>query len=127
MFKNALNDIVLIVMWVMTSTKSITYDENGKLIMRQTELYVPPKHFEWKKPSFKVDIQSCEDGAVIEIISDTFVKGVYIDFENCDPILSSNFFDLTNGEKYTVYAKTDRTADELYASLKIMSVYDVGR
>jgi rubrerythrin len=25
------------------------YNEDGELIMRQTELYVPPKHFEWDK------------------------------------------------------------------------------
>ncbi|MBQ8164114.1 MAG: glycoside hydrolase family 2 protein [Clostridia bacterium] len=103
------------------------YDENGNMIMRQVELYVPPKFFEWKKPSFTVDIQGCENGAVIEISSDVFAKGVYIDFENCDPILSSNFFDLADGEKHTVSVKTDMSADELSASLKIVCVYDIGR
>ncbi len=103
------------------------YDKEGKLIMRQTELFVPPKFFEWKKPSFKVDVRECEDGAVLTISTDTLAKGVYIDFDDCDPSLSSNFFDLVNGEKYTVYIKTDKSAEELYSSLKILSVYDIGK
>ena len=103
------------------------YDENGELVMRQTELYVPPKHFEWKKPSFTVNIKQIEDGVRIEISSDVFAKGVYIDFDDCDPSLSSNFFDITNREKYTVIAKTDKSPNELYSLLKILSVYDIGR
>lgn len=103
------------------------YDENGKFVMRQTELFVPPKFFEWKKPSFEVDIKNSENGIVIEISSNTFAKGVYIDFDNCDPILSTNFFDLANYEKYKVTVETDKTAEELLTSLKIMSVYDIGK
>ena len=30
------------------------YNENGELIMTQTELYVPPKHFEWDKTDIAV-------------------------------------------------------------------------
>lgn len=37
------------------------------------------------------------------------------------------YFDLTNKESYKVIAKTDFTAKELEKSLKIMSVYDIGR
>lgn len=103
------------------------YDKDGKLIIRQTELFVSPKHFEWKKPSFKTDIQQCEGGATLEISADTFAKGVYIDFDSCDPSLSDNFFDLVSGEKYTVYIKSDKSAEALKSSLKILSVYDIGK
>lgn len=103
------------------------YDEKGELIMRQTELFVKPKHFEWKKPNFNVEIEDTEGGAILKISSDTFAKGVYIDFDNCDPILSSNFFDLTNGDKYCVHIKTDKTSKQLYHGIKIMSTYDIGR
>ncbi|MBE6674995.1 MAG: glycoside hydrolase family 2 protein [Ruminococcaceae bacterium] len=103
------------------------YDKDGSLIMTQTELFVPPKFFEWKKPSFSVDIQESEGGATLTISADTFAKGVYIDFEDCDPTLSSNFFDLVNGEKYTVHIKTDTSAEALKSSLKILSVYDIGK
>lgn len=103
------------------------FDENGELIMRQTELYVPPKFFEWEKPEFSVDIKEACGEAVIEISSSTLAKGVYIDFEGCDPKLSTNFFDIVNGEVYTVRAKTDIGAKELLKQIKIKSVYDIGR
>ena len=103
------------------------YDENGELIMRQTELYVPPKFFEWKKPELSVNITDADGEAVIEISSNTFAKGVYIDFDSCDPKLSTNFFDIVNGEVYTVNAKTDVAAEELLKQIRIKSVYDIGR
>ena len=103
------------------------YDENGELIMRQTELYTPPKFFEWEKPQITVNMTEGDGEIAIELSSDTFAKGVYIDFENCDPKLSTNFFDIVNGEVYTVRAKTDIGAKELLKQIKIKSVYDIGR
>ena len=103
------------------------YDENGELIMRQTELYVPPKFFEWKKPVFDVEIKKTEGGALIEISADVFAKGVYVDFENCDPKLSTNFFDIVNGKKYQIYAETDVDVSVLKDNIVLKSVYDIGR
>ena len=103
------------------------YDENNVLIMRQTELYVPPKFFEWNKPVFNIDIKKSEDGAVIEISSDVFAKGVYVDFDSCDPVLSENFIDVVNGEKYKIFAKTDTDIETLKRSIVVKSVYDIGK
>ena len=95
--------------------------------MRQTELYVPPKFFEWNKPVFNIDIKKSEDGAVIEISSDVFAKGVYVDFDSCDPVLSENFIDVVNGEKYKIFAKTDTDIETLKRSIVVKSVYDIGK
>ena len=103
------------------------YDENGNIIMRQLELFVVPKHFEWKKPNFSIEANSCEDGVEISVSSDVFAKGVFIDLENTDINLSSNFFDLTNNEKYIVFAKTEKSPSEILSEMKITSVYDIGR
>ena len=103
------------------------YDEAGNLMMRQTELYVVPKFFAWKKPNLTVELKDTEDGVILTIASDTFAKGVYVDFADCDPELSSNFFDLVNGEPYCVTVRSDRTAEELKKSLTIKTVYDIGR
>lgn len=103
------------------------YDKYGKLIMRQTEMFSEPKHFEWKKPDISVNIKDYDDGVLIEVSSDTFAKGVCIDFENTDLVLSDNFFDLISEEKYTVYGKTSKSADELMNEIKIMTVYDIGK
>ena len=59
--------------------------------------------------------------------SNTFAKGVNIDFDGIDVVLSDNFFDLTDNKPYVVTAKTTCSAKELKKALKIMSVYDIGR
>ena len=64
---------------------------------------------------------------LITLTADCFAKGVYLDFEGCDPELSANFFDLTDGTPYTVKASCQESAEELQNSLRIMTVYDIGR
>ena len=103
------------------------YNKNGNFIMRQTELFVPPKHFEWKKPDIKTEISVLGDKTVIDISSDTFAKGVYIDFDNIDCILSDNFFDLTDKACYRVMVETEHTPHELKKQMKIMSVFDIDK
>ena len=102
-------------------------DKNGNLIVRQTELFAPPKHFHWEKPQIKIDMADCAEGVKIDISSNTFAKGIYIDFDEYDCVLSDNFFDVTNKEKYTVTAKTTHSAEELKKVVQILSVYDIGR
>lgn len=103
------------------------YSDTGSLVMRQSELYVKPKHFEWKRPSFNVDISRHSNVTTLEITADTFAKGVYIDFEDCDPEMSDNFIDLPENQKHQITLKTDKTPSELLRSIRIMSVYDIGR
>ena len=103
------------------------YSEDGKLIMRETELYVPPKHFEWDKTDIAIDISRCENGTEIKLTSNGFAKGVYVDFDGCDPKLSDNFIDLVNKEPYIIKVETDVAAEELKKSISIKTVYDIGR
>ena len=103
------------------------YDKNGKFIMRQTELFVPPKHFEWKKPIITTEISVSGDKTVIDISSDTFAKGVFIDFADFDCVLSDNFFDLTDKKCCQVTVKTEHTPQELKEQMKIISVFDIDK
>ena len=101
------------------------YDENGTFIMRQTELFVPDKHFSYLKPSFQVELADTEDGVAINVTADVFAKGVCIDFQQDDIVLSDNYFALTDGKPYRVMARTQKTAKELREELTIQSVYDI--
>ena len=103
------------------------YDKNGNFIMRQTELFVPPKHFDWKKPNIKAEISVSGDKTVIDISSDTFTKGVFIDFTDFDCKLSDNFFDITDKKCYQVTVETDHTPQELKKQMKIISVFDIDK
>ena len=99
----------------------------GIFITRSTQILTTAKHFNWKKPEFEVDITDCEDGVEIKIKSNVFAKNVRIDFDEYDCVLSDNFFDITNREYYVISSKTNHKAQELKKSLKIISVYDIGR
>ncbi len=101
------------------------FDENGNLVMRQSELMVPSKHFEWLEPAVKVSFRDAEGGVEITVSSDVFTKGVELDFEDFDCVLSDNFFSITSPEPYTVTARTNKTAAELEAALKVKTVYDI--
>lgn len=106
---------------------AVLYDANGKEIMRQTELFVKPKHYEWQKPQVSMRAEKCQDGVVLFASADCFAKGVYVDFENADCVLSENFFDLTDGQEKKVYISTECTPEELLGQMRIKSVYDIGR
>ena len=102
------------------------YDNNGNLISRQTQLFTAPKHFEWRRPSIGLAFRDTEDGVEISVSSNVFAKGVYIDFEDKDVVLSDNFFDITHEEPYTVTVKSPYTAKELKDSVNVLTVYDIG-
>ena len=89
------------------------YDGAGNFLMRQTELLVPAKHFSWLPPHLDFQCADVEGGVEIAVTSDVFTKGVAIDFDTFDCVLSDNFFDLTDGRPYRVTARTDRSAAQL--------------
>lgn len=103
------------------------YDKDGNFVTRNTQLLCEAKHFEFKKPEIKVDITDIDGGVEFKVSSDVFAKGVYIDFEGIDLVLSDNFFDLTDKEPYAIISTTEYTAEQLKKAVKVMTVYDIGR
>ena len=101
------------------------YDEQGRFLMRQVELLVPAKHFQWRKPAFDVRISPVPGGAEISVQADVFAKGVFLDFRDFDCVLSDNFFALTTPAPYRVTVQTSRSVEELEQNLTIKSVYDI--
>lgn len=101
------------------------YDADGRFLMRQTELLVPAKHFEWQQPALDLQFTDTQDGVEITVRSNVFAKGVAIDFRDFDCVLSDNFFDITSAEPYRVVARTNRAAEELRSNVTVKSVFDV--
>ena len=101
------------------------YDGAGNFLMRQTELLVPAKHFSWLPPHLDFQCADVEGGVEIAVTSDVFTKGVAIDFDSFDCVLSDNFFDLTDGQPYRVTARTDRSAAQLLDHLLYKTVNDI--
>ncbi len=103
------------------------YDSDGNFVTRNTQLLCEAKHFEFKKPEINVDLCDIDGGVKFSVSSNVFAKGVSIDFEGIDLVLSDNFFDLTDDKPYAIMAKTNYSSEELGKVIKIMSVYDIGR
>lgn len=101
------------------------YDEQGNFLARRCETLVPPKHFLWKKPQITTAFRDVEEGVEIQVSSDVFASGVFLDFRNFDCVLSDNFFPLTDGKPYRVTVKTTRSARELEKNLLVKTVYDI--
>ncbi len=101
------------------------YDENGCLIMRNCELGVLPKQYDFIKPNIKVTAENKDGGVLLSFNSDVFAKNVEVDFKNHDITLSDNYFDITNKDVYSVFADTKLSADELISELTLRTVYDI--
>ena len=103
------------------------FDEKDNFIMRQIELLVPPKYFKWENPNINTEFKKAEDGVKITVTADCFAKGVYIDFDDIDCVLTDNFFNITNKEGYTVKAVARFDIEELEKRVTVKSVYDIPR
>ena len=101
------------------------YDDNGNFIMRQTELFVPPKRFKWPEPNITVSAKDSDRGVELYVKSDKFAKNVEIDFANHDIILSDNYIDITDKNEYRIICNTNLRANELLSDITIKSVYDI--
>lgn len=89
-----------------------SFVSEGKEVGCGTVLFVPAKHFEFKKPEIR-----CEqvDGKTFKIEADTFCKFVNVEFEE-DVILSDNFFDLVPGQEKIITAeKKMQEIPEIYS------------
>ena len=100
-------------------------DEQGSLVQRQVEMQVPCKHFEWERPTVTAEFRDVDGGVEIAVTGDTFTRGVMLDFDGFDCVLTDNFFSITDAEPSIVTARTDRSAAELKAALTVKTVYDI--
>lgn len=103
----------------------ILTDKEGNIIMTQTLLYVKPKRFNFKKPKLNAEIKKEGRNIYITVRSDTFAKGVMVDFKNADLELSDNFFDITKPDGVTICADSDLQEEELLKNIMLKSVYDI--
>lgn len=93
--------------------------------MTQTVLFTKPKHYDWKKPNISVSATKQGNKVAFSVSSDCYARGVELDFENIDIVLSDNYFDIVDREPVTVTAETDVNTETLLKELKLKSTYDI--
>lgn len=100
--------------------------ENGIVISRGTNLFVKPKYFTFKVPTYQVEVTEEEEDFRIHIKSDVYASYVELDLDE-DVVFEDNYFDITSKEGVWVTVskkefKKQITAEELGAKLRIRSV-----
>jgi beta-mannosidase len=101
-------------------------DRDGNIISEESLLFTKPKHFKFLNPNIKTVVSKEKDKFVLEITVDNYAKGVCIDFEGFDCILSDNYFDMSD-KKLIVIDKIDKdiTEENILQNINIHSVYNI--
>lgn len=103
---------------------------DGEIISGGCVIPCPPKYFDFEAPEITFKAYEKEGKIYIDFESDVFAKGVFVDFEGFDAVLSDNYFDLVMDGKKTVSILSSTnpvTADEVMKSIKIKSVFDMDK
>lgn len=102
--------------------------EGSFAVSKKTMLFVPEKHFLFKKPKFKTVLTGQDRRFSLTIASDVFVKDMEIDFDGVDVIFDDNYFDLTSDApvkiSFTVIGGIE-TAFHLKDIMQLRSVFDL--
>ena len=102
--------------------------EGAATLSHGTLLFVPEKHFKFKKPTIKAEIVGSDRKFSITLMSDVFVKDLELDFLDADAVFSQNYIDITADApikiSFSVVGGLE-TAYHLNNSLQMRSVYDL--
>lgn len=102
--------------------------EGSFTLSRKTMLFVPEKHFIFKKPKIKAVISGQDRRFSLTLSSDVFVKDMEIGFDGVDVVFDDNYFDLTSEApvkiNFTVTGGMETTY-HLKDALEMRSVYDL--
>lgn len=102
--------------------------EGSSILGRGTMLFVPEKHFKFKKPNIHALISGADRRFSITLASNVFVKDLEIGFDGVDAVFEDNYIDLTSNAPvkigFTVTGGIE-TAFHLKELLEIRSVVDL--
>ncbi len=102
--------------------------EGSTALSRKTMLFVPEKHFAFKKPNLKAEINGQGKNFSITVSADRFVKDLEIGFSDVDAVFEDNYFDITSEAPIKICFTVSGdgiTADRLKKSLELRSVVDL--
>lgn len=110
---------------------AVTYIHGDGRIQRETEVFVPYKHMNLRKPQIKTQVKDMGDAYEISLYADTFVNYTALDFADVDAIFSDNFVAISgegpvvirlNKEDITGGTFTD--AEDLQKRLMVKNIND---
>ena len=102
--------------------------DGDTLLSRDVMLFVPEKHFNFKKPSLKTSISGEGSSFYLVLSADCFVKDLEIDLDLTSFILSDNYIDLTSDAPVRVELTViggEAKPSEIKDALTLRSVADL--
>ena len=104
---------------------SVTYLDSRGSAFREYHNFVPYKYLNLEDPEIKASIREKEEFFEIELQASKPAFHVEIDFENCDVVLSDNFFHMdSHVPKNITIANKDYDLKDLQKGLKLRSLYN---
>jgi beta-mannosidase len=100
---------------VINNYLSYRFIVNQEIVSEGTCLFTAPKHFNFKNPNLRYEI----NGDEITVYADAYAKYVEIDSPDCDFVLSDNYFDIDFG------SKTVKILEGTPKNIRLRSVYDI--
>lgn len=101
-------------------------DDDGNIISEDSLLFTKPKHFKFLNPNIKVEVIEEKDKFALEITAENYAKGVCIDFEGFDCILSDNYFDMSDKKKVIIDKIEEEITEEIiHKNINICSLYNI--
>jgi beta-mannosidase len=100
------------------------YDGGGNLAGTACELFVKPKHFDFRMPNCSVNVREEKGGRFIDITTDVFTYYLQICFQGADFRLSDNFMHITPLKKTVTVQIFDcnLTSGQLLDMIRLNSV-----
>ncbi|MDC7249954.1 MAG: glycoside hydrolase family 2 protein [Sphaerochaetaceae bacterium] len=94
---------------------SYNYKVNGKIVSEGSILFCQPKHYHFKDPKIKANVQ----GNSIVVECENYAKNIEIYSDNEDFVLEDNFFDMEKGKRIVKVLEGNPN------NIKARSVYDI--
>ena len=102
--------------------------ESANYLSKGTLLFVPEKHFRFKKPTIKAEVTGSDRRYSIVLSTDCFVKDLEVSFEGVDAVFSENYVDLTSSAPIKITFNVIGASENAYhlnSVLKLRSIYDI--
>ncbi len=93
------------------------------------QLFTKHRELNLKKPNISYSVGGAYPDLYLTLSSDTFSRGVKVDFDGVDAYPSDNCLDITSASpiRLDIICKENLSREELESSVRISSVYDIGK
>ena len=104
--------------------------EGTSVVSHGTLLFTSPKKFKFRNPKIRAEIAGDERRFSVTLSAEAFAFGVELSFSDTDAVFSDNIIDVTSDAPIKISFTTlgaPTTAKYLLETLKIKSIYDIGK